>query len=77
MPVRGWEMHATMFLRTVVPFVLLVTSFQKQWKPRSCESSLMELYGFSQFPHCCLLTISTLVVWITSVKSEKPMVLIK
>ena len=39
-----------MLLRTVVPYVLLVTSFQKQWKPKSCESSLMELYGFSQFP---------------------------
>ena len=37
---------------------MLVTSFHKQWKPKSSESSLMELCGFSQFPHCYLLTIS-------------------
>ena len=74
MPVRGWEIHATMLLRTVVPYVLLVTSFQKKWKPRSCESSFD---GDLQFQSVSpLLTVSTWVVWIASVKSEKPMVLI-
>ena len=74
MPVRRWEIHAIMFLRTVIPYVLLRSNVFPE-AMGSCESILMELFSFCQFPPCCLLTRSTWVVWTASVKSERPMAL--
>ena len=47
MPVRVLETYATMFFRTAVGCILLAMSSLKQWRPRLCESSLVELCNFS------------------------------